>query len=52
MQLYDGKDWADAEKGDFLHVPPGGIHAFRNASDTPASMLIPFAPWPDQYRAE
>jgi mannose-6-phosphate isomerase-like protein (cupin superfamily) len=44
VQLYDGKDWADAEKGDFLYVPPGGIHAFRNATDKPASMLILFAP--------
>lgn len=44
VQLYDGKDWADAEKGDFLYVPPGGIHAFRNASDAPSSMLILFAP--------
>ncbi|HEX4428912.1 MAG TPA: hypothetical protein VHZ96_06565 [Frankiaceae bacterium] len=24
--------------------PPGGIHGFRNDSDTPASMLILFAP--------
>lgn len=44
VQLYDGNDWADARKGDFLYVPPGGIHAFRNASDEPASMLILFAP--------
>jgi mannose-6-phosphate isomerase-like protein (cupin superfamily) len=44
VQLYDGNDWADARKGDFLYVPPGGIHAFRNASEEPASMLILFAP--------
>jgi mannose-6-phosphate isomerase-like protein (cupin superfamily) len=44
VQLYDGKDWADAAKGDFLYVPAGGIHAFRNASDQPAAMLILFAP--------
>jgi mannose-6-phosphate isomerase-like protein (cupin superfamily) len=44
VQLYDGNDWADARKGAFLYVPPGGIHAFRNASDEPASMLILFAP--------
>ena len=30
--------------GDFVHVPPGGIHAFRNESGEPASMLIHFAP--------
>jgi mannose-6-phosphate isomerase-like protein (cupin superfamily) len=44
VQLYDGDKWADAEQGDFLYVPEGGIHAFRNASDQPASMLILFAP--------
>jgi oxalate decarboxylase/phosphoglucose isomerase-like protein (cupin superfamily) len=30
--------------GDFLYVPEGGIHAFRNESGEPASMLILFAP--------
>ena len=34
---------AEAGPGDFLHVPPGGVHAFRN-SDGPASMLMLFAP--------
>lgn len=46
VQLYDGQSWADAQHGDFLYVPAGGIHAFRNASDQPASMLILFAPGP------
>lgn len=41
--LYDGRGWADAGPGDFLHVPPGGVHAFRNP-DGPASMLILFTP--------
>lgn len=44
VQLYDGSVWSDAKAGDFLYVPPGGIHAFRNATDRPASMLILFAP--------
>lgn len=44
VQLYDGERWSGAEPGDFLYVPEGGIHAFRNASDRPASMLILFAP--------
>ena len=30
--------------GDFLYVPEGGIHGFRNESGEPASMLILFAP--------
>jgi quercetin dioxygenase-like cupin family protein len=44
VRLYDGAMWVSATAGDFLHVPEGGIHAFRNASDEPASMLIMFAP--------
>jgi mannose-6-phosphate isomerase-like protein (cupin superfamily) len=44
VRLYDGKDWIDARPGDFLFVPEGGIHAFRNESGEPASMLILFAP--------
>ena len=42
--LYDGREWMDAVPGDFLFVPPGGIHAFRNASGEPAAMLLLFAP--------
>lgn len=44
MELHDGRDWIDGNQGDFLFVPPGGIHGFRNAADDPASMLILFAP--------
>lgn len=44
VRLYDGERWVDATPGDFLFVPEGGIHAFRNESGEPASMLILFAP--------
>jgi mannose-6-phosphate isomerase-like protein (cupin superfamily) len=44
VRLYDGDAWRDADVGDFLYVPPGGIHAFRNESGEPASMLLLFAP--------
>jgi mannose-6-phosphate isomerase-like protein (cupin superfamily) len=44
MRIYDGRDWVDARPGDFLRVPPGGIHGFRNESGEPASMLLHFAP--------
>lgn len=44
VQLYDGERTVDAGPGDFLYVPPGGIHAFRNESGVPASMLLLFAP--------
>jgi mannose-6-phosphate isomerase-like protein (cupin superfamily) len=41
--LYDGERWVNAAPGDFLFVPPGGIHAFGNPEGV-ASMLILFAP--------
>ena len=44
VRLFDGSRWVDAGPGDFLFVPPGGIHAFRNESGEPASMLLLFAP--------
>ena len=44
IQIYDGTGWRDAEPGDFVHVPPGGLHGFRNESGAPASMLIHFSP--------
>ncbi|WP_113703249.1 cupin domain-containing protein [Nonomuraea lactucae] len=44
VRIYDGARWIDTEQGDFVHVPEGGIHAFRNESGEPASMLLHFAP--------
>jgi mannose-6-phosphate isomerase-like protein (cupin superfamily) len=44
VRLYDGIRWVDATMGDYLYVPPGGIHAFRNDSGQPAAMLLLFAP--------
>lgn len=44
VRLFDGKQWVDGSGGDFFYVPEGGIHAFRNESGEPASMLILFAP--------
>jgi quercetin dioxygenase-like cupin family protein len=44
VRLYNGDRWTDAGPGDFLHVPPGGIHGFRNVADEPASMLLHFTP--------
>src|SRR3984893_18244142 len=37
MKLYDGNEWLDSHPGDFLYVPPGGIHGFGNEADEPAS---------------
>jgi mannose-6-phosphate isomerase-like protein (cupin superfamily) len=44
VRLFNGERWIDAVPGDFLYVPEGGVHAFRNESGEPASMLILFAP--------
>jgi quercetin dioxygenase-like cupin family protein len=48
IRLYDGRAWVDGAPGDFLFVREGGIHAFRNESGAPASMLILFAPGADR----
>ncbi len=44
VRLFDGNDWIDGTPGDFLFVPEGGIHGFRNESGEPATMLLLFAP--------
>ena len=46
IALLDGTGWREGRAGDFLYVPPRGIHAFRNDSGAPVSMLILFAPAP------
>ena len=42
--LRDGAHEVAATSGDYLHVPPGGLHGFGNHADEPAEMLILFAP--------
>ena len=44
IQLYNGRRWATGRPGDYLYVPEGGLHGFRNESGEEASMLILFAP--------
>ena len=44
VKIFDGAQWLDTNPGDFVHVPPGGIHGFRNESGAPASMLLHFSP--------
>jgi mannose-6-phosphate isomerase-like protein (cupin superfamily) len=44
VRLFNGERWIDATAGDFLYVPEGGMHAFHNESDEPASLLLLFAP--------
>lgn len=44
LELYDGEKWVTGRAGDFLYVPVGGLHAFKNVSDEPMSMLMLFSP--------
>ncbi|MEV8512543.1 cupin domain-containing protein [Dactylosporangium sp. NPDC051484] len=44
VRIYDGRRWIDTEPGDFVYVPEGGVHAFRNESGAPAEILLHFAP--------
>ena len=44
VRIFNGSRWIDTSPGAFVHVPPGGIHGFRNESGEPASMLLHFAP--------
>ena len=44
VTLGDGSKTLDARSGDYLYVPPGGLHSFSNDTDEPASMLILFSP--------
>lgn len=44
ITIFDGRLWVPCRPGDWVHVPIGGIHGFRNDSGEPASMLIHFAP--------
>ncbi|MFF5894903.1 cupin domain-containing protein [Streptomyces argenteolus] len=68
VRIYDGERWTDTTPGDFLYVPQGGLHAFRNDAEEPASLLLLFTPgapreeyfekvhqvsdWPEKERAE
>ncbi|MEV5880586.1 cupin domain-containing protein [Streptomyces sp. NPDC052101] len=44
VRLYDGGTWLTGRQGDFLYVPAGGLHAFKNDTDEPLSMLMLFSP--------
>ncbi len=44
VTLQVGDHTVRASVGDFVHVPRGTVHAFRNAGETPAKMLVTYAP--------
>ncbi|GAA0507130.1 hypothetical protein GCM10011581_41270 [Saccharopolyspora subtropica] len=35
LAVYDGAKWREATKGDFLYVPPGGLHSFYTSPTSP-----------------
>jgi mannose-6-phosphate isomerase-like protein (cupin superfamily) len=44
IRIFTGAEWVECNPGDFVYVPPGGLHGFRNESGKSASMLLHFAP--------
>ena len=46
VMFYEGTAWQAGTPGDFVYIPPEGVHGFRNDSGAPASMLILFSPAP------
>jgi mannose-6-phosphate isomerase-like protein (cupin superfamily) len=44
VKIYNGTEWIDTHPGDYVYVPEGGVHGFRNESGADASMLILFSP--------
>ncbi len=44
VAIFNGERWTDTQPGDWVHVPEGGIHGFKNRSGRPAAMLLHFAP--------
>lgn len=44
VRVFNGERWIDSTPGDFVRVPQGGIHGFRNESGEPASFLLLFTP--------
>ncbi len=44
VDIYDGRRWVPCTSGDYVYVPAGGLHGFKNRSGNPASMLLLFSP--------
>ena len=44
VRLYDGRQWVTARSGDFLYVPEGGIHGFRDPAGLDAADVRPRRP--------
>jgi mannose-6-phosphate isomerase-like protein (cupin superfamily) len=44
LAVLGGRQWRVGSSGDFVYVPPGGVHGFRAVGDEPARFLILFVP--------
>ena len=44
LTVIEGERTLTASAGDFVYIPPGAVHAFRNTSTRPARMLIWMSP--------
>ena len=44
LAVLDGRAWRVAGSGDFVYVPPDGVHGFRAVGDEEARFLILFVP--------
>ena len=44
VTLHAAEQTIHASVGDFVHVPRGTVHAFRNAGKLPARMLVTYSP--------
>lgn len=44
MDFLLGDEWVSAGPGDFVNVPRGTVHCFRNSGDTVTRMVLTFSP--------
>jgi quercetin dioxygenase-like cupin family protein len=48
LRLHDGARWTDGAPGDFLYVPQGALHGFRNETADTVTLLNLFVPGADR----
>lgn len=51
IEVLKGEKWSTCRTGEFVHIAPGTIHAYRNASEHPARFLV-IAPDHDRFFVE
>lgn len=44
LEFLDGDRWINAQAGDFVHIPPGRLHCFKNPGSTTSRVLVLFSP--------